>query len=121
RLGGPLSGAPMDGHVGSAARSSQAFPVIPRAGTAGRLYDGSRSSEHGATRLKADSVRGGIKSNFHRSGGTPASSIIELAATGDIPCQGYSGGCQRGGDYGTAANYNTSGRFLCRQCAVKYI
>jgi hypothetical protein len=41
------------------------------------------------------------------------------AAAGDLRCQGYSSGCQNGGDYGTTATHIVGGRLLCRKCALK--
>jgi hypothetical protein len=35
-------------------------------------------------------------------------------------CDGYSGGCQMGGTYGTTGMFKISGMNLCRECAVKY-
>lgn len=42
---------------------------------------------------------------------------FEVAARGDIPCQG--GYCESGGSRGTAAMYRIFGRNVCRDCAVK--
>jgi hypothetical protein len=44
---------------------------------------------------------------------------FQIAASGDFKCQGFSGGCQSGGTYGTAAMYRIFGRNVCRDCAVK--
>jgi RHS repeat-associated protein len=46
---------------------------------------------------------------------------IQLAAAGDLRCQGFSGGCQSGGSFGTTAMYGVSGRNLCAACAVKIL
>ncbi len=46
-----------------------------------------------------------------------AEGSFEVAARGDIPCQG--GYCESGGTYGTAAMYHILGRNVCRDCAVK--
>jgi RHS repeat-associated protein len=42
-------------------------------------------------------------------------------ASGDIPCQGFSAGCQNGGSYGTTAMYCINGRNVCHDCAVKLL
>jgi RHS repeat-associated protein len=42
-------------------------------------------------------------------------------AAGDLLCEGFSGGCQSGGSYGTTAMYCVSGLNLCRDCAVKIL
>jgi hypothetical protein len=39
----------------------------------------------------------------------------------NLPCDGFSGGCQSGGTYGTNAMYHISGLHLCRDCAVKML
>jgi hypothetical protein len=45
-----------------------------------------------------------------------------LAAAGDIPCEGFYGsGCSSGGDSGTTAMYGVFGRKVCRKCAVKML
>jgi hypothetical protein len=44
---------------------------------------------------------------------------VQVAAVGDLKCQGFSGGCQSGGTYGTGAMYRIFGRNVCRDCAVK--
>jgi hypothetical protein len=44
---------------------------------------------------------------------------VQIAAVGDLPCQGFAGGCQSGGTYGTTAMYRIFGRNVCRDCAVK--
>ena len=44
---------------------------------------------------------------------------VQIAAVGDLPCQGFAGGCQSGGTYGTGATYRIFGRNVCRDCAVK--
>lgn len=46
-------------------------------------------------------------------------SEFQIAASGDLKCQGFSGGCQSGGTYGTAAMYRIFSRNVCRDCAVK--
>jgi hypothetical protein len=44
---------------------------------------------------------------------------FQIASAGDLKCQGFSGGCQSGGTFGTAAMYRIFGRNVCRDCAVK--
>ena len=46
--------------------------------------------------------------------------VIQIAASGTLPCDGFSGGCQSGGTYGTNAMYHMSGLNLCRECAAKF-
>jgi hypothetical protein len=52
-------------------------------------------------------------------GGSAGADVIQVAAAGDLPCQGFAGGCQSGGTYGTTAAYRISNQNLCRDCAVK--
>lgn len=40
-------------------------------------------------------------------------------AAGGRACEGFSGGCQSGGSYGSSALYSVLGRNLCMDCAVK--
>jgi hypothetical protein len=51
----------------------------------------------------------------------PNASGDQLAAAGDLWCQGLrgGGGCQSGGSWGTTGMYNVTGRVLCSDCAVK--
>lgn len=42
---------------------------------------------------------------------------IDIAARGDLPCQG----CPSGGSYGTTGMYRVEGKILCHDCAVKAI
>ncbi len=46
---------------------------------------------------------------------------VQIAAVGDLECQGFAGGCQSGGSYGTSAMYRANGQNLCRSCAVKML
>src|SRR5262245_34876765 len=50
-------------------------------------------------------------------GSTP-SDIVPVAA-GDLACEGFRGGCESGGDYGTTAAYRAEGRRLCMKCALR--
>jgi len=45
----------------------------------------------------------------------------QLAAVGDLRCQGIrgGGGCESGRSYGTTGMYRLEGRALCQNCAVK--
>lgn len=43
---------------------------------------------------------------------------IELAAAGDLRCQGV---CNQGGSWGKTGMYSIRGRNLCSECAVKEI
>ena len=36
-------------------------------------------------------------------------------------CDGFSGGCQSGGSYGTTGMYDIFGKHLCRSCALKIL
>ena len=60
-----------------------------------------------------DAINGAIRSL------SVATQRTELAAARDLSCQGFSGGCQSGGDWETTAVYSVSGRGLCANCAVK--
>ena len=46
---------------------------------------------------------------------------VQLAAGGDLRCEGFAGGCQSGGSYGATAMYSVSGHALCMDCAVKML
>ena len=48
-------------------------------------------------------------------------SNVQVAADWGLPCDGYAGGCQSGGTYGTNAMYRIRGLNLCRNCAVKIL
>ncbi len=43
----------------------------------------------------------------------------DLAAAGDLRCEGYSAGCRNGGSYGATATHSVGGRNICTQCAIK--
>ncbi|WP_442857247.1 RHS repeat-associated core domain-containing protein [Burkholderia sp. PAMC 28687] len=45
----------------------------------------------------------------------------QVAAVGDLKCQGFSAGCQNGGTYGSAASYYIEGRNEYPSCAVKML
>lgn len=47
--------------------------------------------------------------------------IFRLPQQGGLRCDGFSGGCQTSGSYGTTALYNVFGRNLCMDCAVKML
>ncbi|MDR3569804.1 MAG: hypothetical protein P4L43_17410 [Syntrophobacteraceae bacterium] len=47
----------------------------------------------------------------------PRDGAIQLAAAGDIPCQG----CPNGGSYGSTGMYLIGGKVLCYDCAVKML
>nr|MDA3877125.1 RHS repeat-associated core domain-containing protein [Halothiobacillus sp.] len=40
-------------------------------------------------------------------------------AAGDLKCQGFSGGCQNGGSFGSTGMYYIGGKLLCYSCAIK--
>ena len=46
---------------------------------------------------------------------------VRIAATGDLKCDGFSGGCSSGGSRGTTGMYNVTGQVLCVSCAIKMI
>ena len=46
---------------------------------------------------------------------------VQLAAAGDLRCEGFAGGCQSGGSYGATAMYNVSDHALCMDCAIKVL
>jgi hypothetical protein len=49
----------------------------------------------------------------------PAATFQLVGSKFDIPCQGYSSGCECGGTYGTSAMYRAFNRFVCLDCASK--
>lgn len=51
----------------------------------------------------------------------PRSSRVQLAAAGDLRCDGFGGGCQLGGNYGATATHSVSNRNLCRECASRFM
>ncbi|WP_043289336.1 RHS repeat-associated core domain-containing protein, partial [Paraburkholderia oxyphila] len=46
---------------------------------------------------------------------------VQVAAAGDLKCQGFSAGCQNGGSYGSTGAYKVNGLILCTSCAVKML
>ncbi len=44
---------------------------------------------------------------------------VQIAAVGDLKCDGFFGGCGSGGSAGTTGMFLLSGRILCWNCAVK--
>jgi HK97 family phage portal protein len=44
---------------------------------------------------------------------------FQVAAAGDLKCDGFPSGCQNGSSFGSTAMYRIFGRNLCRDCAVK--
>jgi HK97 family phage portal protein len=67
-------------------------------------------------RVPAGNPDGGQWTSDGGGSGDPVDDEFQVAARGDIPCQGY---CQSGGSHGTAAMYRILGRDVCRNCAVK--
>lgn len=51
----------------------------------------------------------------------PADGSFEVAAGGDLRCEGFEAGCSQGGSYGTSAMFEISGSKLCHDCAVKML
>ena len=51
-------------------------------------------------------------------GHRPAAAPVQVAG---LKCEGFAGGCQSGGSYGSSAMYNIYGRNLCWDCAVKIL
>ena len=45
----------------------------------------------------------------------------DLAAAGDLQCQGFSAGCPNAGSWGTTATHRITGRNVCSDCAVKML
>jgi len=74
-------------------------------------------------RVPSGNPDGGQWRNEDGVGSADATSDIrsQFAAAGDFRCEGFSGGCQTGGSYGTSAMYNVFGRNLCMDCAVKLL
>ena len=68
--------------------------------------------------IPSPSTQEGVFQN--NQSGTPIEGI-QIAAAGDLKCQGFSGGCQSGGSYGATAMYGVSGRVLCTDCTVKIL
>jgi hypothetical protein len=46
---------------------------------------------------------------------------FDVAASGRVPCDGFSAGCQSGGNYGSSAMYRIDRQNLCTDCAVKFM
>jgi hypothetical protein len=53
--------------------------------------------------------------------GNSGGAEFDVAASGRTPCDGFSGGCQSGGSYGSSALYHILGRNLCTDCATKFL
>ena len=58
------------------------------------------------------SVNGGSQSDARN---------VRIAAASGLRCDGFAGGCQSGGTYGTNAMYRIRGLNLCMDCAVKML
>jgi hypothetical protein len=91
-------------------------PRVPAGGP-----DGGQWTPEGASG-SVDNVRG----SSNRGGsadGADQSNVpnVQLAAGGDLRCEGFAGGCQSGGSYGATAMYSVSGHALCMDCAVKVL
>lgn len=51
----------------------------------------------------------------------PQPDSVELAAAGDLKCQGFAGGCANGGSSGSTGMFMITGRILCWSCATKML
>ncbi len=73
--------------------------------------------------LSWDPIRevGGINLYGYVTGNPIKLDDVKGLAAGDLKCQGFSGGCQNGGSFGTTAMYCVNGINLCRVCAIKYL
>jgi hypothetical protein len=62
---------------------------------------------------------GAANAVFLAPAATDPKSLLELIASGNLKRQGFGGGCQNGGSFGTTGAYRVSGRILCASCAEK--
>lgn len=79
------------------------------------------------TAVSTDDANGSVNGQNDSSAGESDNGVnpsdapnIQIAAAGGLRCDGFAGGCQSGGTYGTSGMYNIDGRVLCIDCAVKY-
>ncbi|HEX5327004.1 MAG TPA: hypothetical protein VFW75_10090 [Acetobacteraceae bacterium] len=82
-----------------------------------------RSSRHQAA-SPVSSTDGDLARHSQSADPNPGSTRlpdVQLAAAGDLTCEGVPGGCQSGGSWGTTAMYGISGRKLCSDCASKLL
>ncbi len=68
-------------------------------------------------RVPAGNIDGGQWTSDNEE--SPNEPHVRLAQ--NLRCDGFSGGCQSGGSYGTSAMYQIRGKNLCRDCAVKIL
>ena len=69
--------------------------------------------------LPADSLT--FSNSFGRERPTHGPGDIQLAAGGDLRCQGFSAGCPNGGSRGTTGWFSVEGRRVCESCAVRML
>jgi RHS repeat-associated protein len=85
-------------------------------------YLASDTYEWSATDQSGDLDLSSLQSLYAYANGNPTSYQDPTGlAAGDLRCEGFSGGCQGGGSYGTTAMYCVSGRNVCRDCAIKLL
>ena len=53
--------------------------------------------------------------------GAPTNTFPTIRLAANLPCDGFVGGCQSGGTYGTNAMYRIGRKNLCRECAVNVL
>jgi RHS repeat-associated protein len=114
----PISPGTSPGPIASEAGPNPAAPSAPAASPVGSFQQVRPSPPPSILfeeSLFDQPQRGGLQPSQLNTAG------VQLVAAGDLPCQGFSGGCQNGGTYGTTGMYIVSGRVLCVECAVKML
>lgn len=91
------------------------FPEIPQDGMA-KLARAADLRKYGDAWEDEPRVPAGNPDGGQWTTGGPG---VQVAAAGDLPCDGFAGGCQSGGSYGTTAMFGIDNKNLCYDCAVK--
>lgn len=95
-------------------------PRVPAGNPDGGQWTTGGTGGFAADADNADDISGDIADTDDEAG-LSGSSNIQVAAAGGLRCDGFSGGCESGGTYGTTAMYKIYGRNLCWDCAVKIL
>jgi hypothetical protein len=83
--------------------------------------DGGQWTTEGAS-SSVDDISGSSNGGSSADGASQSNiPNVQIAASGDLRCEGFAGGCQSGGSYGATAMYSVGGHALCMDCAVKVL
>jgi len=109
--------APWSDYVRARYTSDPSQASTPDSGTPG--FDKSPALLGTRALLPADSLT--FSNSFDRERLTHGPDDIQLAAGGDLKCQGFSAGCPNGGSRGTTGWFSVDGRRVCESCAVRML